>query len=386
MKSAIRKLGLLVLVVFVAVLFPVPALTVAPASSTPSFNCSLAKDVIDKTICGDAELAEADAVMGRLYSAARVSAFGHGPSDELAVQREWLKSREDCRVPDRRVYRSRTECLSGRYADRNHELAVASLFTEPPLALGTLRKLDPDAAPLYEAIVEFASEPTGSNWTTSARRPHMLQLLQPYFDRLIADEDLRYGKDILDGDGIRVPADALKSEKKFVEFLQIASAYLRSDPIPRPLPCAAIVRHSKLLDASGPIFGSTLDSFIFYPDCADTLPPLPKLNRLVKQINDTWPDCQGSIRFSAYRSFGWAVNGARVASANEINEFAKSRASGRSVRMPRLNGVSAGLVATSIDELSAYYQTYQKTTPRAARAFATSKIRDVVASGHNCND
>ena len=79
MKSAIRRLGLLVLVVFVAVLFPVPALTVAPASSTPSFNCSLAKDVIDKTICGDAELAEADAVMGRLYSAARVARSAMAP-------------------------------------------------------------------------------------------------------------------------------------------------------------------------------------------------------------------------------------------------------------------------------------------------------------------
>src|SRR5207248_2340721 len=99
----------------------------AQAASTPSFNCSGATDPIDLAICNDPKLAEADAVMGRLFAAVKVSAFGEGPSNELAAQREWLESRRTCRTPDRRVYPSRERCLSGFYERRNQALAVAAL-------------------------------------------------------------------------------------------------------------------------------------------------------------------------------------------------------------------------------------------------------------------
>jgi uncharacterized protein len=359
---------------------------VAPDLSKPSFDCTQAKEPIAQTICGDPKLAEADAVMARLYMVARISAFGHGPSSELAAQRKWLKEREDCRVPDRRVYPSRAECLRGRYADRNHELAVATLFAEPALALETLRKLDPEAAPLYEAIVDYANQARGSTWPMPAERPRILKLLQPSFDRFRTDGNLAFGRDILADAGIKEPADALKSEDKFIEFLQIDSAYLQSDPIPHPLPCAAIIRRPKLLDASDAIFGSTLDNFIFNPDCADTLPPLPALDRLVKTINDTWPDCDGSIRFSAYRMFGSTLNGARVAGAAEISDFAKSGGTRRNVRIPRLRAVSPSLASVSIAELSTYYQTYQRVDANAARVFATSKVHDIMAAGHGCGE
>src|SRR6476661_8510428 len=88
--------------------FAAPAL----AAPVPSFDCSTAKNVIDKTICGDHELSEVDAVMARLYAASRASAFGRGPSNELAVQREWLKGREECAKPGNPGDESRWECLS----------------------------------------------------------------------------------------------------------------------------------------------------------------------------------------------------------------------------------------------------------------------------------
>lgn len=357
-----------------------------PVITTPSFNCSLANSAIDKTICDDPKLADADAVMGQLYAAAKTSAFGHGLSNELGAQRQWLKEREDCAVIDKRVYKTRAECLSGRYDARNHELAVATLFAVRPLALDTLRKLDPDAAPLYEAIVLYVGAPANWNLAGSPQRSRMLQLLQPYFDDFRRDEQKGFGKDILQNEGISQSADALKSKHHFIQFLQIASAYLHGDPIPRRMPCAAIVRRPELIDASDAVFGSTLDNFIFSPDCAETLPPLPQLERLNDQINKSWPDCEGSIRFSAYRFYSRAENDARLASIGKINRFARSAEARRPMRMPKLRGVSLAAINAAVAELTAYYRTYQKAPPTEARAFARSKVRDIVASGHNCGE
>jgi hypothetical protein len=319
------------------------------------------------------------------FSATRVSAFGHGPSSEMAEQRKWLKDREhSCRVPDRQAWASPAKCLTSYYNHRNHELAVASLFTEPPLALETLHKLDPEAASLYEVIALYADGPAEWTWDKSPQRPRMLQLLQPYFERFQTDKDMVFGREILADAGIKTPADMLKSELNFIEFLQIASAYLQSDPIPRPLPCAAIVRKPELLGASDAVFGSTLDNFIFYPDCAVTLPPLPALDRLVAEINQGWPECDGTIRFSAYRMYDSAQNQARVAQLGDIRRLARSPEARRGVRMPRLRGVSSARIAAAFAELANYYQTYQKAPAGDARVFARFKVHDILASGHNC--
>lgn len=357
-----------------------------PVIITPSFNCSLAKSAIDKTICDDPKLAQADAVMGQLYAAAKTSAFGHGLSNEFAAQRQWLKEREDCGAFHKSVYKTRAECLSGRYEARNHDLAVATLFAGLPLALDTLRKIDPEAAPLYEAIVLYVNAPASWNLAGSPQRSRILQLLQPYFDDFRKDEQKGFGKDILQNEGISQPADALKSKHHFIQFLQIASAYLDGEPIPRPLPCAAIVRRPELIDASDAVFGSTLDNFILYPDCGETLPPLPQLERLNEQINKGWPDCEGSIRFSAYRFYSRAKNDARLASIGDINRFARSAEARRPMRMPKLRGVPLAAINAAVAELTAYYRTYQKAPLTEARAFARSKVRDIVASGRSCGE
>jgi len=384
----VRQVVSLVFVVLVlAAAGPTSSVAAAPPGQVaPSFDCALAKSAIDQTICGDPKLAEADVTMARLYAAARTSAFGHGPSGELAAQRDWLKEREDCRILDRRIHKSREECLAGRYDARNQELAVAALFAKPALALETLRKLDPEATPLYEAIILYANGPAGWTWDKSPERLRMLKLLEPYADRFRTDADMSFGRDILADSGIKEADDALKSEDNFTEFLQISSAYLKSGPTPRPLPCAAIVRRPELLHAADAMFGSTLDNFILYPDCATTLPPLPQFNRLIKQIDETWPDCEGTIRFSVYRLFGQAENEARVASLSEIHRLLASPDGRQRDRMPRLKGVSPAQVERAIAELAAYYQTYQKAPPLDARHFARLKLHDIVASGHSCGD
>src|SRR5437588_326857 len=110
--------------------------TPAQAVAAPSFDCSQAKTTVEVAICGDPELRAGDTLMAELFAAARVSAFGKGPSNELAEQRKWLKSRA-------------AECTGAKGADwlaclrrvqdqRNADLAVAALFRRPDLALKTL--------------------------------------------------------------------------------------------------------------------------------------------------------------------------------------------------------------------------------------------------------
>jgi uncharacterized protein len=353
----------------------------------PSFNCAAVNGRVEKTICDDPNLSEADALMARLYASAKVSAFGRGTSNELATQRKWLKEREVCRDFDR-AYASREECLRGYYRDRNQALAIATLFSEPTLALATLYKLDPEAAPLFEAIQIFASEPAGSNWSRpalSAKRDRLLNRLEIYFLRFRSNEHLIYGRSILEGAKIERAEDALKSDENFAQFVQISSAYLGDDPIPRQMPCAAILRSPGLLDATGATFGSTLDNFIIYPDCEETLPPLPSLASLVDNVWKLWPDCDGSIRFAGYRIFGTVVNGARVASRTEIQTFAASHEARRGVAMPRRKGLSPKLASDAFEELASYYPRYQGVSSREARLYAASMVREIGTSSDECS-
>jgi hypothetical protein len=131
------------------------------------------------------------------------------------------------------------------------------------------------------------------------------------------------------------------------------------------------------------VFGSTLDNFIFYPDCATTLPPLPKFDALIKAINDGWPDCDGTIRFSAYRMYDQAQNEARIATPRDIEGFAKSKEDSAR-QIPSVGGVSVAKISAAISELALYYQKYQQVAAADARAFAKSKVRGLMADGHNC--
>ncbi len=232
----------ILLTAFVAVsvgsILPVPAAAAEPAR--PSFDCLLTKDLIERTICDNSVLAEQDALMSQLYAATRTSALGQGPSNELAAQREWLKNRSSCRALDRSTKPSRVECLrEAPDKDRNQGLAVAALFTEPALARETLRRIDPEGAPLYEALVGYVNAPEETNWATAPQRPQMIRLLQPYFDRFATDGDLTYGHDILTSAKILTPLRCAEIGRNFVQFPQVASAYsgAQTDPAPRsPVP------------------------------------------------------------------------------------------------------------------------------------------------------
>ena len=335
-------------------------------AATPSFDCAAAKSVIEIEVCKDPVLSEADSLMSRLYAQARTSAFRSGPSNQLSVQRTWVKDRLDCLTPEKTSYKTIRECLRARYLDRNRELAVATVMSDPPTGLEVLDTLDPKAAPLYRAIRTYVRTP--------ADKAGLTRLLKPYFDRMASDEAQGYGKDILADEKIVKAQDMLPSDHSFATGLKILSAYLESGPL--TLPCEAVLARPGLLETVQPIFGSTLDNFIPRTDCAAALPPLPKFEALVSQIYKGWPECEGTIRFAAYRSFDAEVEAARLADGSGKL---------RSKPAPRLKGVAPDAVTAATAELATYYQTYRILPATKGRAMAFASVQTVLAAGHACD-
>jgi uncharacterized protein YecT (DUF1311 family) len=350
-------------------LLAVLALLLLPAvgANAASFDCALAKAPIEVEICRDPALSEADSLMGRLYAQARTSAFRSGPSNQLSLQRAWLKKRQDCLTPETIAARTVHACMKSRYEDRNRELAVATVLSDPPTGLDVLDRLDPKAAPLYRAIRAYVRTPSEAAYLT--------RLLKPYFDRMASDEAQGYGQAILADEKILKAQDMLGSDHRFATGLKILSAYLDGDGGPLTLPCEAVLNRPGLLETVQPIFGSTLDNFIPRTDCVAALPPLPKFEALVMQIYKGWPECEGTIRFAAYRTFDADVEAARLADGSGKL---------RTKPAPRLKGVAPDSIAAATAELAKYYQTYRFLPPAKAQATAFGSVHQILASGHAC--
>ncbi|WP_232493830.1 hypothetical protein [Novosphingobium kaempferiae] len=316
--------------------------------------------------------------MAALFALSRESAFGNGPSSELAAQRQALKRMRDCEGTEIR------KCLKTTYAERNGALAVAALMHAPDRALPVLRRLDPQFAPVLEAVVLWAQEPVDADWSDAGRagvRARITALISPYLTRMSTDEGQSYGWSILsepygDSPKVRTTSDLFASERHFAAFLNVLGPYLDDNVggIERNLPCGAIVRHPALIGATEPVFGSTMDNFVLRNDCEQALPPAPALDALAAKILGTWPDCDGTIRFAAYRSYQTALDRARLGQAPHE---AKPQTAAP-------DGVPAATVEAARSELARYYATYLEKSASDAATMATDAISGVVSTAHNC--
>jgi uncharacterized protein YecT (DUF1311 family) len=338
----------------IATAFVVPARSQADIAS-PSYACSAKNSPVERIICSDPKLAAEDRLMARFYELARVSAFGNGPSNQPAVQRDWLKSRDKTCVKSSDT----SECLRATYAERNEALALAVLFSHPDLALPELRRVDPEAAPMFEAIYLFARSKTMS----AADRQRVIGLLQPYRET---------------PGGWGEPADAVKSDEAFAEFVGVRSAGVGGETFRRAFPCAAVVRKPKLIEATEPRFGSNMDNFIFRSDCEDTLPPLPKFGTLVDKRISGLGDCGGgSIRFAYYLAFINATVAARLATPARLSKKAIKP-------FPRRRNVSSADISAALDELAAYYVRYGRARAEQSRPLARQMIYKMLDEAWQC--
>ncbi|KMS59313.1 hypothetical protein V474_08855 [Novosphingobium barchaimii LL02] len=362
---------------------PAQARTDPADKASPSFSCASAQSTVEKAICADPALAAADRDMAALFALARQSAFGSGPSNELVTQRQTLKDMRDCEKTVGTVLMSK--CLAAIYRNRNGELATAVLMRAPETALPILRRVDAGFAPVLEATALWAGEPVNAKWSAPermAKKKRIMALLQPYLTKLRTNEDQSFGWSILSNPGVSAPTvarieDIFLSDRHFAALLNVLGPYLPEDSgtvITRTLPCAAIVRHPALLEATDSVFGSTMDNFVLRSDCEQTLPPAPALSALDSKINDTWPKCEGTIRFAAYRSYGNALSAARLGRTDH--------AGAPDAAAP--NRVSLAEIDAARRELVRYYATYLGKSSSDATITANDAIAALLSAAHSC--
>lgn len=327
-------------------------------TATPSFACSANATSVERAICADPKLASEERLMARLYELAKVSAFGRGPSNQQSVQREWLRGRNEGCAPS--PANLLAECLGSYYAERNRRLASALIFSHPDVALPELARLDPDGAPMFEAIYLYAR----ASRISVADRRRIVDLLERY-------------KDTPGGWG--EPADAVKSDSSFAEYIGVRSAGIPGERHgDRKFPCAAVVRKPLLIEATAPRFGSTMDNFVIRSDCEDTLPPLPKFSILVEKRGAGMTDCGGgTIRFAYYSGFRNASLAARLATGSQFRNA-------RAKPFPRRRNVTSADTSAAVEELAAYYARYGRASPGQARPLARQMIYELLDEAWQC--
>ncbi len=376
MKKAKHLLTVLALLAPLALCHPAKA---------KGIDCSKASTSVDKFKCTNADLKAQDDVMARLYAVARVNMYGKGPSGEIATQKKWLHTAAQQAQCMAMAADKRAGCIIEEYKSRNLELAFSAMPKAPDAALQVLRDQNIDTEPYYEALTIFTSEPDGTDWLApalSTKREKIEKLVAPAFaakDKNKDEEsDGHFNSLLFEDASVATPDDILKSSRNFAGFFRAVTYDAQT-----PLPCGYVVSHQGLLDATNSYFGATSDNFIVQTDCDVTAPTAPKFSALIKQINDKWPQCDGTIRFAAYREFAVAVDRVLSPSARAIEDF-KATAPLIKEEEHSLIGVSPKVITAAKLEMTNYYMKYLGVTQTKAALFAQGKIADVLAHGQQC--
>jgi uncharacterized protein len=124
-------------------------------AATPSFDCTGATAPVEILICGNDELAEADAGLAALYRRLEDRLDDKAKADLLAGQGQWLKARlSACGIPaaGQTAPEAAAACLLAQYKERAEALAKLADAASPVVApvedgLPTRLGLDRDTVP-----------------------------------------------------------------------------------------------------------------------------------------------------------------------------------------------------------------------------------------------
>jgi uncharacterized protein len=346
-------------------------------------DCSKATNYMDKIVCANADVKAQDATMAQLYAVARVNMFGKGPSGEIARQKIWLSNWNNCAAL---AADKRADCVLDQYKTRNFQLAFSAMPKAPEAALKVLRDQKIETAAVYEALTIFASEADGADWFSPALREKqakIIELISPVIEELKKEVDAehpnkRFATQLLGDAGISKATDVLASSGGFAGFLRAATFESQA-----PLPCGYVITHQALLDSTNAYFGATPDNSIMKTDCGAMAPATPKFHALLELIDHNWPQCDGTIRFAAFRSYSVAIDRVLTPSAKAIENF-KFELPRKQEVQHTLEGVSRKSTTDAETEMANYYSKYLSVTHAKARTFAKSKIADVLYRGHQC--
>jgi len=266
---------------------------VSAETAGPSFSCAKPSE-IEAAICGDAVLSADDRRMTAFYQTAKSGALGLG-SNQLDAQREWLKTRDKgCAKGGWRANRLKSlrDCIAGAYDDRLRALAVANLLATPRDSLAEIRRLNPKAAPTYEAVFDYATI------DDPPRRAEAVEaLLTPVYRAM----DQNSKDHLVTAAGAAMTAhDAARSDSAFTAFFVVSGAL---ENIDLTWPCAVLLKRPGLIGGLGSFFGGAIDGAVPGSDCDAAMPPVSEVTQLRENAVDVQPPCEGTIRFSLARDY-----------------------------------------------------------------------------------
>lgn len=266
----------------------------AGASAAPSFDCSKATDPVDKLVCSDATLGDADKAMSEQY-AKLIAAAGPQKSNVILLQRAWLKHRSDaCKLEAADAL----ACLRDLYKHQRIELTG-----------GVVRAEDKSHDALSEWIREnaftfMASEPrTAEKILRTDSSPQAKAGLALVL--AIGGNKAEVGKLVADIAANGENKELLEYSKHYDGSLASLTPYLQAAGEVQ-IPCALIERHPELINAIHPWFGSNRDNFLPTAICPVRAYPEPaSVARLEKAISaydgDAFDRCTGSLRNMYFR-------------------------------------------------------------------------------------
>ena len=316
----------------------------AQAPQGPSFSCAGATDV-DAVVCKDARLSLDDRRLTALYAAARPAVIGAAESQQQTWQRKWLKdTHTQCAATawaKHAAYKTQRDCIADAYESRLSELATAALFSDHADAMAVIRDSTPADAPIYEAIYQYVTVDDAR-----ARAAKVVPLIAPVYAGLDADHKTAF----TDNGGPANAADAVASDAAFGTFVNVTVSELEHSVM---WPCAAFVKRPGLLDALGPMYGSTRDNFLPQTDCDEmTAPQIAPFNDFMMTTLQNAPDCGGTIRFAGGREFYRMRTAALL---HRPEQWAKFKAADGGKPESAFNKKHAADIARAQTTLATYY-------------------------------
>ncbi len=164
-----------------------------PAATGPSFNCAKASGQAQQLVCKDAELAQLDREIARLYALASTGPEARRHPELKAMQRGWIKGRDDCWKSD-----DARRCVRDAYALRIAELRALpdarrqdAKLGDKALAIGPMPLRCPTVE--GEVAVTFINSEPGAVVLRTAQGSVVL-------DHLVSASGARYGGKLAGGD------------------------------------------------------------------------------------------------------------------------------------------------------------------------------------------
>ncbi|WP_236783642.1 lysozyme inhibitor LprI family protein [Azospirillum humicireducens] len=262
------------------------------ARAQPSFDCKAASTPVEKAICADPKLADADSEIASAYKTLQ-SLSGAADRERLRTeQKAWLAQRNQCATAGPAL----ASCL-GPVLDARRTALAESVPKAVAVLSSVVDGIAADPAGAGKRLAEIRGGP-GKGWTAYVLR------FGPSPDRPKAQALLREAVEGIEDPYARDTAAGvdLTTDEGFLTALRVVS-----DEVEMAWPCSVMERRGAAAwKAMEPLYGSNRDNFGAHPACPDgnallASPAWTAVDDLLAPMLEAASNRTGTIRFATYR-------------------------------------------------------------------------------------